>query len=563
MHLDAAPLVVVDTETTGIAPDRDRVIEIAAVKIVGGEVVGTFEQFVNPGRAVPRRITEITGISTAMVFDAPPASEVLPAFLDFLGDGVLVAHNLTFDHGFLRAELERANLPPLDGPSVCTLRLARRLLPGLGSHGLTSVARHYQIPFRARHRALGDAEVTAKALLHFLDRLKSGFGVATVDELVAFQHRRYRDASGEPKHVQKIRAEVLPRLPDRPGVYTFKRAGGEVLYVGKAKSLAQRVRTYFSAIDSHPDRLRKLVRTLRVVEWEETGTELAALLTESRRIKAVQPRFNRAQRRYRRYPYFRLDTAHPYPDLSLTTAIVPDGAEYYGPVGRGREAEEVLEVVQRAFGLRECDRSTWREAAANRRPCLFGDIGRCLAPCRGDADAAYADELARLRRLLTGDGDEVIARLETRMREAAERREYEQAGLYRDQTAHLRRLLGRQQPFGRSVFETNAVLVEPDARGGVQAFVLRFGRLVERLDLPMPLDEEARDRLRTALARHFDLGVEPPPELLRREMDEIRLLASYVDRHEREGRIVPFDPAAPEALQRTVLDRVESLGGSR
>ncbi len=557
MHLEAATFVVTDTETTGTRADRDRLIEVGAVKVRGGEVVGTFQHLLDPQRHVPRRITHITGISTAMVFGEPPAAEVLPGFLEFLGDGVLVAHNLPFDARFLKAELERAGLPTIENEAVCTLRLARRLLPSLPSRGLDALARHFRIPNRARHRALGDAEVTADLLLRFLERLQSGFGLETVDDLVAFQRKRYKDATGEPKHVRKIREDVLPTVPDRPGVYTFRRRNGEVLYVGKAKVLANRVRSYFSGIDAHPAKTRKLVRDLRVVEWEETGTELGALLLESKRIKTFLPRYNRAQRRYRDYPFLRLDADSAYPRLDWTQTLDADGAEYYGPVGSRRSVEEVVELIGRLFGLRACDPNVWQAAEAARQPCLYAQIGRCIAPCTGTQDAEYAAEVERVRAFLRGEGDEVLAAVEAAMHEAAERLEFEQAGWYRDQHARLTRMLARQRPFGRPVHDLHAVLVEPDARGGGQAFVLRHGRLAEQLRLKVPTPPEAADALRDALARHFDETAAPRP-LGRPEIDEMRILAYWVRQAEKKRagreRLVHWSPGdSTDALAGTVL----------
>src|SRR5690606_5315296 len=272
--------------------------------------------------------------STAMVFDQPTAAEVLPAWLDFLGDGVLVAHNLPFDLRFLEVELDIAGLPSLRNPMLDTLRLARRLLSALPSKGLSGLTQHFGIEVNGRHRALGDAEATAQLLLLFVERLRTEFGAETVDDLLGFQRKRYRDTRREPAHLAHIREAVLPLLPDRPGVYSMRDRRGRVIYVGKAKSLRNRVRSYFAAVDNHPPKTRKLVRDVRDVTWEETGTELAALLEESRRIKQLLPVYNHAQRRYRDYPFLRLDTTHPYPTLSWTPRIQTDGAEYYGPLGR-------------------------------------------------------------------------------------------------------------------------------------------------------------------------------------------------------------------------------------
>ncbi len=543
MLLEDATFVVTDTETTGTRAGEDRLIEIGAVKVCGGEVVGTFEQLIDPQCHVPRRITRITGLSTASVFGGPMAAEVLPRYLEVLGDGVLVAHNLSFDLRFLQAELERSELPLIENEAVCTVRLARRLLPSLPSRGLTALIAHFGIEDRARHRALGDAEATAEILGLFLDRLRSGFGLTTVADLVAFQRRRYKDAAGEPKHVRHIRETYLEDLPDRPGVYFMKHKNGEVLYVGKAKSLRSRVRSYFTGIDAHPARTRKLVRDVRVVEWTETGSELGALLLESKLIKGLLPRYNRAQRRYKSYPFLRLDAAHGFPALSWTSAVRADGAEYYGPLGRRQAAAEMVELVGRVFGLRECDPVTWQTARAAGQPCLYGAMARCLAPCEGGRDAAYAAEVERVRRFLTGRDTEVLETVETAMREAAGRLEFEQAGWYRDQLRRLRATLARQRPFATAVHDRHAVLVEPGLRPGeVQLFVLRFGRLVETRALPVPPSDVDVAGLRERLAAHFDPEAEAPEVFERADMDEINILARWVRLNEDSAQHVRWTP---------------------
>lgn len=547
MRIEDATFVVVDTETTGVQAGEDRLVEIGAVKVRGGAIVGTFQHLIDPQRHVPSRITYLTGISTAMVFGQPTAAEVLPSFLDFLGDGILVAHNLQFDYRFLQHELDRAGLPPLDVEALCTLRLARRLLPGLPSRGLDALQAHFGITNGARHRALGDAEATAHVLLRLVERLRTGFGLSTVDDLVAFQRKRYKDATGEPPHVRRLREETLPLLPDRPGVYFFKRKNGEVLYVGKAKSLRSRVRSYFTAIDAHPERLRKLLRDVRVLEWEETGTELGALLRESRLIKTLLPRYNRAQRRYKHYPFLRLDTSHGYPDLSWVPVLRADGAEYYGPLGRRHQAEEIVELVNRLFGLRECDTSTWQAARKARQPCLYGQMDRCLAPCAGDKDTAYAAEVERLRRFLTGADAEVLGTVEAAMREAAAGLDFEQAAWYRDQLRRLEGTVSRQRPFASAVHDLHGVLVEPGADGAAHLFVLRFGRLVERFALPAPPSEADVAALHARLAAHFDEALGVPETFLKSEIDEIRIVAQWVRQHEGSARQVRWQPGTPVA----------------
>ncbi|WP_420454425.1 DEDD exonuclease domain-containing protein [Rubrivirga sp.] len=545
MDIDRAEFVIVDTETTGSRAGEDRLIEIGAARLVGGEVVETFQQLIDPGRHVPHRITRLTGISTAMVYGQPSATEVMPRFVEFLGDAVLVAHNLPFDARFLDVALAEAELPPLQNPSLDTLRLARRLLSSLPSKGLSKLTQHFGIEVKGRHRALGDAVATAELLVILIDRLKIEFGIETVDEVLGFQRRRYKDTRREPTHLKKIREQVLPLVPDRPGVYFMRDTRGTVIYVGKAKSLRNRVRSYFSAVDAHDPKTRKLVRDVRDVTWRETGTELAALLEESKLIKNYLPVYNRAQRRYRDYPFIRLDTTHDVPTISWTPRIAHDGAEYYGPLGRRGQAEELVELIGRLFLLRECDDPVFSLG----RPCLYHEMGRCGAPCAGGEGAEqYGLEVDRVRAFLTGQDAEAVDMVEEAMRQAAATREYEAAGWYRDQLRRLQRTFGRQRRIASAVHEHDAVLVEPLAPGydgldgGAQLFLIRHGRLAARVDLPAdPGPDELAD-LAAALAEAFDPAAEPPTTHGRPDVDEMRMLANWMRLHPDGARQVRWRP---------------------
>jgi DNA polymerase-3 subunit epsilon len=557
--LAQVPFVVVDTETTGTKAGEDRLIEVAAVRVCGGEVVDRFSQLINPERSVPHRITRLTGISTGMVFDQPPAAEVLPAFLDFLGDGVFVAHNLSFDLRFLNAELHRADLGEIDNAALCTLRLARRLLPNLRSKGLSGLAKHYGIQIEARHRAFGDAQATATVLLHFMDKLDAEHGITVLDDLLHFQNRSYRSIREGPRHVERIRKDVLPQVPDRPGVYFMKDRRGAILYIGKAKSLRDRVRSYFNGLASQPNRTRKLVKTLRTVEWTETGSELGALLLESRLIKEHKPRFNRAQRRYRNRPFIRLDTTHEAPTVSWTAYVQDDGAEYFGPLGGRKQAELVVDVVNRMFQLRECDGDTYRLG----RKCLYASFDRCAAPCVAEAAAMrrYATEVRRVRDFLTGQNQTVLATLEERMQRAADAMKYEDAAEYRDWLKRLRRLLSRQRCVASPVLEHNAVLVQPATKqDAVQLYLVRFGRHAETITLPMPPTTQQRKHLRARLAHHFDAAQDRPERYFKQEVDEVRILAHWMYVHRDSMESVHCEPGtALDALLDEVLERARDV----
>jgi DNA polymerase-3 subunit epsilon len=177
------PIVMLDFETTGLSPVMgDRITEVAALRIVGGEVVERYVSLVNCGVRIPSFITGLTGITQAMVDNAPPADEVVPALLDFIGTDALSAHNASFDDKFLRAEAERLALAPRHAALVCSLKLSRRVFPTLGSYKLGQLSGALGIRFRsAAHRAEADAEVAAQVLIHIGQHLRSTYGIRQVD----------------------------------------------------------------------------------------------------------------------------------------------------------------------------------------------------------------------------------------------------------------------------------------------------------------------------------------------------------------------------------------------
>jgi DNA polymerase III epsilon subunit family exonuclease len=278
--------VVFDVETTGMSPLDGGITEIGAVKVRGGERLGTFHTLVNPGLPIPPMITVLTGITDALVAPAPPISAVLPSFCEFARGAVLVGHNIGYDVAFTDAALRARGDPPLGHPRVDTLALARRLLvdevPDLKLGTLAAYLRTAHVPC---HRALDDALATADVLHALIERLGT-FGVTALDDLLAFR------GVSEPAVAAKLR--LVRSVPRTPGVYLFRDACGRVVFVGKAANLRARLRSWFAAAAGRSE--RRVLRATAQVEHVVTSTLLEAEVLELRAIAEHAPRFNRRRR---------------------------------------------------------------------------------------------------------------------------------------------------------------------------------------------------------------------------------------------------------------------------
>jgi len=558
MEIAKATFVVTDVETTGTSAEDHRILELGAVKVRDGDVVDRFQQLVNPEQSVPARITKLTGITTGMVFEAPTIEEVLPEYLDFLDDGILAAHNLSFDQSFLHAGLKRAGREALPNDTLCTLRLARRLLPGLDSKGLSRLVQFYDIDVDGRHRALGDAEATSIILRRFLSQLAFEHEIETVDGLLRFQHQSYQTVREVPGHIEEIRAEVLPDVPEVPGVYELKNGSGTPIYVGKAKRLHDRLRSHFTAVESSGARKRKMLQKVRSVDWTTTDTELEAILLESRRIKAKKPRYNRAGRRYYNRPFIRLDTAHEYPTVSWTRRLEADGAEYYGPVRNTDQAEMVVDVVSRFFQLRECD----DERLHLGQRCLYADMDRCTAPCETEDPETYAAVVDRVRDFLTGQDPTVLDKLRERMQRASKQLNFEKAAELRDTVEQLGRILEKQRVAAAPVRQHNAALVhyDNDQDDRIDVLLVRFGQFEESVTLSPSPTPEQRTRLQGRCRVVFDPETASPDTYSKREAAEVRLLSHWTYAHRDELTAVRWtadqSPASfATTIEETVPDR--------
>lgn len=276
---------VVDIETTGSFPSKHGITEIAIVLMNGGEVEGVFETLINPQQPIPAFIANMTGISDAMVAMAPNFEDQAEKIYRLLSDRIFVAHNVNFDHSFVKYYLQLAGYQ-LQVPKICTIRLARKVFPGLKKYGLGHLTRSLDIPISNRHRAGGDARATAQIVSMAL----ANSGEKVIREMLS---REGRHQLLPPN----LSVEEIDQLPLQPGVYYFRDKKGKVMYVGKARQLRKRVVSHFTGLDISEKR-QSLLRTVYSIGHTVCETELMASILESIEIKRLWPPFNKSQKRF-------------------------------------------------------------------------------------------------------------------------------------------------------------------------------------------------------------------------------------------------------------------------
>ena len=509
MQIRDATFVIVDLETTGTHATRNRVIEIGAVKVRSGDVVNTMETLIDPECTISRHITRLTGISSADVFGQPRIEEVLPHFLDFLGDAIFVAHNCQFDSKFIDAELRRTGLPPLSNPMLCTLRLARRLLQGLPSKGLSSLIVFFDIDPGHRHRALSDAIATQQVLTRFLHRLEEQYEITEVDALLGFQYSRYKGLHGNQGRQAHMRKKRLGELPHAPGVYRMIGAGDKLLYIGKARVLSARVRSYFAGMEGHPQHIRKMMQKVQDIQWTETGTELEALLLESRQIKEHDPPFNKAARTYRRRPFLRLGAITGSDWITVIEHIRADGAQYYGPLANRREAELLAEALVMLYGV---------SPGSFKNPERVG-VGLGSARIGGRlTEEGFAHAIA----FLQGENSQALTILERRMQHAAKMQAYERAARVRNWLAAMQTIHSRPHFTRVALLERSGVVLYRNDDKIEVHFVVHGCPIVHRV---WPC---AQDVIREALVEFHDQLFQTQDRLTMQQVDAISLLSAWM-----------------------------------
>jgi DNA polymerase III epsilon subunit family exonuclease len=473
LPLEAARFVVVDVETTGLRPGRAALCEIGAVRLEGLAEMGEFQTLVDPRAPLPPAIGALTGLRDADLRGAPSSGAAVRRFLAFAGDAVLVAHNARFDMAFLGREVERLTGRRLAGPVVDTVALARRLLAGrVRRAGLSSLAHFFGTSVRPCHRALPDAQATAEILVALIG-LAQERGARTVGDLCELAAPRRRRVYGK--------RDLAHGAPPRPGVYLFRGAGDQVLYVGKARDLKARLHSYFRSERQRPA-VEAALAALERVEWRELGSELEAAVEELRLIHSLRPPANARSARPDRYVYLRLHGER------IVVSATPSA---WGPIRSRRRAE----LAARAL------------------------------------EGASAVELDAL--LLGGP----LPRLRGRLSDLSECLRYEDAARLRDRIAALEQVVRNLVELERLRAAELCVLAPAADEGFLRAFFVAAGRLADVRTLPRGGGAivEIEAGLRAARAATASLAPE--------HADELLIVGAFLRRPPPEVTVLPLDAA--------------------
>lgn len=361
-------LIFIDVETTGTRATRDRITEIAALKVVNGQVIDQWSSLINPACTIPAQISQLTGIHAEMLIDAPRFGHIATAFREWLGDGLLVAHNARFDYSFLRNEFKRAG-QDFRASLICTLRLSRRLAPQERQHNLAALLDRYGISTIRHHRAEDDA----KALWALWQAWQEEHSQATWQRLLS-DERRHRTL---PAHLDSVQLEGLPA---RPGVYLFYGHNRLPLYVGKSVNLRSRVLGHFQR-DHQDDKEMRLAQQVQHIEWEETAGDLGAQLREAQLVKTLMPIMNRQLRKQRKLTTWHWPHAGTHPELLSGDALLsqPLSGTLYGLFRNARDAKNTLRAIAEEHQL--CPRVLGLEKGKGR--CFASQVGKCRGACYG------------------------------------------------------------------------------------------------------------------------------------------------------------------------------------
>ena len=366
------------------------------------------------------------------------------------------------------------------------------------------------------------------------------------------------------EHIQGI----LKTLPEKPGVYIMKNAAGEIIYVGKAVILKNRVRSYFQERGDQSPKTRKLVSHIADLEWIVVGSELEALILEMNLIKKHRPRFNIRLKDDKRYPYIKVHLADPFPKVTVTRQMVNDGSHYFGPYTSVWAVHQTLDVLRHIFPYLTCDREI---TGLDARPCLYYDIKLCSGPCIGAIKQnAYRQLITDLCAFLDGHTDPIVNRLRQEMNAASEEMLFEKAAALRDQINAIDRVVEKQKVITSDQRDSDVLAIaREDGEACVQIFFIRNGKLIGREYFILEGTEETPDtEVISEFMKQFysEAATIPEQVLLPNEIEEAQIIKQWL-KSRRGGKkvelYVPKSGTSQDLVQMATENAVETLQALR
>jgi excinuclease ABC subunit C len=352
------------------------------------------------------------------------------------------------------------------------------------------------------------------------------------------------------RNVPETVVEKLKKLPASPGCYIYTNEKGEILYIGKALVLRNRVRSYFQTSTKHGIRIERMVGKIHDIEWIVVDSELEALVLECNLIKQHRPPYNVRLRDDKSYPYITI-TKEAFPRVLFTRQVRKDGAQYFGPYSSSYAVRDMLQLLHKVFPLIPCGKS-W-SGREEQRPCLYFHLGRCLAPCAGmSAKADYAKVIEQVVHVLRGREDTLISTLKSDMAAAAEALDFEKAAYIRDQLAAIDHTLQRQKVLSTDRVDQDVIAVVKDDRGAaIQMLYIRNGKLIGQNQYMLDGASEAPpgEAVQEFVKQYYSSAPEVPREiLLPVEIEEINIVQAWL--RQKKGSAVTIEvPSGGEKLR--------------
>lgn len=521
---DEASFTVIDVETTGLSSTKNRIIEIGMVRIEKLKIVSKFHSLINPDTYIPSFITQFTGISNEDVEEAPSFENIADEVIAYMENSVLTAHNLPFDFSFLKNELDLCGYETPNLQTLCTLKLSRRIFPFLKSRSLGSVAMHLKIKNSDAHRALSDAETTARILIKLIKQLKINGQITSLKHLLEFQNSV---GSRPAVKVRKELNEDLGSVPDAPGIYYFLNRKNEIIYVGKAKSLRERMKSYFTV--SAERKPKKIVKQASRLKVEITNSELTALLLEAELIKKINPKHNTQLKSYGNKYFLRINKTHNVPDMEITNYFDFDGNDYFGLFTTKKKTKILFDVLTKTFALRECSEKELLKG----KGCFLKDIERCTAPCLSESEnlLKYNEELEHVYEFLGGKNQTALNRLLNKMKLYASQQKYEKAAEVKElldlilAQVHKNSLLAEPINSAKVVFEI-------DSRWGKDYLLMIDGKIYLKKYL---LDK--KDRFDEALDDYFYSTIKTDHQPTDEDLEKMKISLNWIIRNRNNVRV--------------------------